>query len=194
MINTLSPSNQSYQRGFTLIELIVTFSLLAILLALAAPSFVSYRRNSELVSITNNFIASLNAARTEGMKKNMYSMVVPIGNDNNWSAGWVVFIDVNSDEVFDSGDSIVLKQEAVPSYISISGNGSTAEANSHVRFDGSGFSRPIGTLSNATLSISRADAGSDYRQIRRIKIAVTGRTRVCTPQSATDSNCSSSGT
>ena len=186
---------QRYMRGYTLIELLVTIALLAILLALAAPNFISYRRNSELVSTANNFIAALNAARTEGMKSNMYSMVVPIGDDNNWAAGWKVFIDVNDNGEFDSGDTIVLSQPAVPSYITISGNGSTAETNSYVRYDGSGFSRPIsGALSNSTLSITRNDAGSDFSQIRRIKIAVTGRARVCTPQSATDSNCSASGT
>lgn len=179
--------------GFTLIELMITVALMAIMLTLAAPSFLSYRRNSELVSIANNFLAALNAARTEGMKRNMYAMVVPANNDNDWSAGWVVFVDVNADGTYDSGDIIVLRQDAPPSYITLSGNGSTAETNSHVRYDGSGFSRPLSGLATATLSISRNDAGTDFSQIRRVKIANTGRARVCRPQSATDTNCSASG-
>ena len=183
----------NHDRGFTLIELVITVALMAIMLAVATPSFVSYQRNSELVNIANNFLAALNAARSEGMKRNMYAMVVPINNDNDWSSGWVVFVDVNADGEYDSGDIVVLREEALPSYISISGNGSTSETKSHVRYDGSGFSRPIGSLANATLSISRNDASSDFRQIRRIKIAVTGRARVCTPQSATDANCLASG-
>lgn len=191
-INRLDRAAQK-QQGFTLIELLVTIALMAVMLALAVPSFVSYRRNSELMSITNNFVAALNAARTEGMKRNMHAMVVPANNDNDWSAGWVVFVDVNGDGAYDSGDIVVLKQGAPPPYITISGNGSTNETKSHVRYDGSGFSRPSSSLPNATLSISRDDAGTDYRQIRRIKIALTGRVRVCTPQSASDSNCSTTG-
>lgn len=191
---TSSPSTSlSHNRGFTLIELVITVALMVIMLAIATPSFVSYRRNSELVSIANNFMAALNAARSEGMKRNMYAMVVPVNNDNDWSSGWVVFVDVNADGEYDSGDIVVLREEALPSYITVSGNGSTSETKSHVRYDGSGFSRPIGSLANATLSISRNDANSDFRQIRRVKIAVTGRARVCTPQSASDTNCSASG-
>lgn len=179
--------------GFTLIELMVTVALMAILLALATPSFLNFRRNSELIAITNNFVAALNAARTEGMKRNMYAMVVPTNNDNNWSAGWIVFVDINSNGQYNAGDLIVLQQEAPPSYITISGNGTTADNPSYARYDGSGFFRPKASLAAATLSISRSDAGTDYTQIRRIKIAMTGRVRVCTPQSASDANCAATG-
>ncbi len=181
------------RQGFTLIELMITIALLAVLLALATPSFVNFRRNSELVAISNNFVAALNAARTEGMKRNMYAMVVPTNNDNDWAAGWVVFVDINSDGKYDSGDLIVLRQEAPPSYIAITGDGSAAETKSHVRYDGSGFSRPLGSMGSATLSVSRSDASTDYSQIRRVKIAVTGRVKVCKPVSASDTNCSATG-
>lgn len=178
--------------GFTLIELMVTIALMAIMLSIAAPSFTSFRRNSELASIANNFLAALNAARTEAMKRNMFALVVPVNNDNDWSKGWVVFIDANDNGAYDSSsDILVMQQEAPPPYITLTGNNSTAASASYVRYDGSGFSRPKGSdLANTTLTISRSDAGSDFRQIRRVKIAVTGRPRVCTPQSSSDRNCS----
>jgi len=181
-------------QGFTLVEMMVTLAILAIMLALAAPSFTSFRRNSEMVSVTNNFVAALTAARSEAMKRNMYAMVVPINNDNNWSAGWVAFVDVKPDNKFNASDDIeVFRQPAPPSYLTFSGNNSVAEAKSHVRFDGSGFSRPVGDLQNATLNIVRSDATDDPRQTRRIKISLTGRVRVCTPSSESDVSCSGTG-
>lgn len=179
--------------GFTLIELMVTIALMAIMLGIAAPSFVTFKRNSELTSIANNFLAALNAARTEAMKRNMFAMVMPANNDNDWSQGWNVFVDTNDNGVFDSGDIVVMQQEAPPPYITLTGNGSTAASRSYVRYDGSGFSRPMGTnTANTTLTISRSDASSDVRQIRRIVVGLTGRPRVCTPKSSSDTTCSAS--
>lgn len=179
--------------GFTLIELMVTIALMAILLGIAAPSFVTFKRNSELTSIANNFLAALNAARTEAMKRNMFALVMPANNDNDWSQGWNVFVDTNDNGVFDSGDIVVMQQEAPPPYITLTGNGSTAASRSYVRYDGSGFSRPMsGNTANTTLTIARSDASSDVRQIRRIVVAVTGRPRVCTPRSSSDTTCSAS--
>lgn len=178
-------------RGFTLIELLVTISLLTIIMAIAAPSFVSYHRNAELSGISNSFLAALNAARTEAMKRNMFALVTPLNNDNDWAKGWVVFVDTDNDMAFESAkDILVMQQDPPPSYITLSGNNSTAASPSYVRYDGSGFSRPWGSdAPNTTLTIARSDAGTDYRQIRRIKIAVTGRARVCTPKASYDANC-----
>jgi type IV fimbrial biogenesis protein FimT len=178
-------------RGFTLIELLVTISLLAIMMAIAAPSFVGYHRNAELSGISNSFLAALNAARTEAMKRNMFALVTPRNNDSDWTKGWVVFVDTDDDMAFDrTKDILVMQQEAPPGSITLSGNSSTAANPSYVRYDGSGFSRPTGSdAPNTTLTISRSDAGTDYRQIRRIKIAVTGRAKICTPTASDDTNC-----
>lgn len=183
--------NHQLESGFTLIELMVTIALLAILMAVATPSFVSYRRNSELTSITNTFAASVNAARSESLKINKNVLVVPTNNDDDWSQGWYVFVDMDFSGTYNSGDIILMSQDAPPNYISITGNGTTKEDPSYILYNGSGFSR---TLENApgasTMQISRKDtAETDYKGIRRLKISFTGRLRVCTPTSASDSNC-----
>lgn len=186
--------NSTCQRstGFTLVELMVTVSLVAILASLASPSFVSFRRNSELSTITNNFIAALNSARSEAMKRNMNAMIIPKGNGSDWSKGWIVFVDVNRNNQYNSSDIVVMQQDPPPGYITFTGNGTASVTpTSYVMYDASGFSKKIdGAFGANTLEVSRNDIDStDLSQIRRIKIASTGRVRVCTPKSDSDDAC-----
>ena len=52
-------------RGFTLIELMITLAVAAILITAALPSFNEFIKNNRLTTQANNFIATLNLARSE---------------------------------------------------------------------------------------------------------------------------------
>jgi type IV fimbrial biogenesis protein FimT len=177
--------------GFTLIELMVTIALIAILMAVAVPSFVTYQRNSELTSFTNTLLAGINAARGEAIKRGRNAMVIPI--DADWNKGWVVFVDVNRSGDYEAASDItILTREAAPSYLTISNVGATAAANLYLRYDASGYSRLKNSAFGAwTFEIKRNDVtGAELlAQTRRIKIASTGRARVCTPKTSSDANC-----
>ena len=56
--------------GFTLIELMVTIALLSILLTLGVPSFHSLIRNMSLTTQANQFVASVQLARSEAVRRN----------------------------------------------------------------------------------------------------------------------------
>ena len=176
--------------GFTLIELMVTIAIASILLMIAAPSFVSFQRNSELTSLANSFIAAVNATRGEAMKVGRRAMAVP-ADGTNWSKGWTVFVDSNGNSTLDTTtDRIVLQQAALASYFTASGSGTAGATPPYVLFDASGYAKTktagFGAL---TLTITRNDlSGADQTaQTRRIVIAKTGRARVCRP--ATDATC-----
>ena len=176
------------QAGFTLIELMVTIAIASILLLIAAPSFVSFQRNSELTSVANSFIAAVNATRGEAMKVGRRAMAVPV--DGNWSKGWTVFVDDNGSGVLNATDRVVLQQAALSSYFTASGSGTAGQSPPYVLFDASGYAKTktsgFGAL---TLTIQRNDlSGAEQTaQTRRIVIAKTGRARVCRP--ATDTTC-----
>jgi type IV fimbrial biogenesis protein FimT len=180
-------------KGFTLIELMVTLSIAAVLMMIAVPSLETYRRNSELTSATNTLFAAINAARGEAMKRGMSAMVVPVGNDNNWNAGWVVFVDSDSSRNFlATQDFTVLTRAPLPNYLNVTGNGTANLGNAYIMFDPSGYSRTkAGGFNNLTINLARTDvpATSQANETRRIMILNTGRVRTCKPVGATDPNC-----
>ncbi|QOW25749.1 GspH/FimT family pseudopilin [Lysobacter sp. H23M47] len=59
-----------FESGFSLIELIVTIVVLAILVTLATPSFTSLLNSSRLTAQANELVASLQLARSEAVRRN----------------------------------------------------------------------------------------------------------------------------
>jgi type IV fimbrial biogenesis protein FimT len=57
-------------RGFTLIELIVTITLLSLLLGLAAPSFGLWVRNAQVRAVTDGLQAGIRLAQSEALRRN----------------------------------------------------------------------------------------------------------------------------
>jgi type IV fimbrial biogenesis protein FimT len=84
-------------RGFTLIELMVTIAVAAILLGMAVPAFNSFVQNDRDVSQINSLAESFNYARSEAVKRNSPNgiMVCPSSDGltctgTPWSGGWIV--------------------------------------------------------------------------------------------------------
>ncbi|MGJ7579073.1 GspH/FimT family pseudopilin [Variovorax sp. RHLX14] len=180
--------------GFTLIELMVVLAVLAILSTLSAPSFTSFMRSAELSTAADSFIASLNAARSEAMKRNLPALVMPLESGRqDWSQGFIVFVDVDRDGTYtESVDVVVMRRPITGTFLKVAGNGTAKAMPSYVRYDGSGFAkRSDGSFGALSLSFSRNDVSPEevFAQTRRIFIARTGRVRICTPTSARDARC-----
>lgn len=179
--------------GFTLIELVVTMAIIAIFLTIAVPNIQSFQRSANLSATANTLLAAINAARGEAMKRGMYAMVVPSGGVA-WANGWVVFVDMDRSQTYTPDkDIVVFTAEPVQSYLTIAGtDGSTLGSEPYIMYDASGFPRlKSGGFGANTLEIKRNDLPDNEAayQTRRIKIAISGRTRVCSPTSATDPQC-----
>lgn len=88
---------QSAHRGFTLIELLITVVVLAVLMALAAPSFARLIASNRMATQTNEFIAGLHLARIEAVRRG--HPVTLRGDDASslFHPGWKVFTDGNAD-------------------------------------------------------------------------------------------------
>ncbi len=60
---------QKKEQGFTLIELMVTIAILAIITTMAAPSFTQIIRKNQLISDTRDFVDLLAETRSEAIFK-----------------------------------------------------------------------------------------------------------------------------
>jgi type IV fimbrial biogenesis protein FimT len=193
----MKKSNSLYT-GFTLIELMITIAIAAILLTIAAPNLSAFKRNSELNSATNKLISAINAARGEAMKRGRNAMLVPSANGTSWNTGWIVFVDMDRSQEFDGTlDTTVSTETALPSYINITpgSSGSTAaQSPAYIMFNASGYpaTKSGAAVGNLTMNITRTDvvANAQLQETRRVMIAPSGRVRTCKPISATDVNCS----
>lgn len=116
-------------KGFTLVELMVTIAIVAILSAIALPSFSTAIRSSRLASTTNEFIAAVSLARSEAAKSNRTARICASSNGtscgSDWSQGWIVWADANSNGT-PQADEIRRHQQAL--------NGLTVVASSAATF------------------------------------------------------------
>ena len=182
------PRQRREEAGFTLVELMFTIAIAAILMVIAVPSFIAYQRNSELTGAANGLLAAASAARTEAMKRNLTAFVVPLGT--GWGSGWRGFVDVDRNSVFSAPDIVVSSQRALPAYFAVTGTGSAAGTGALLRFNGSGFS----TSANVAFVRTDVTGTAVFAQSRYLVLAPTGRVRVCKPVSANDPACNATST
>jgi type IV fimbrial biogenesis protein FimT len=90
-------------RGFTLVELTVVITLVAILGLVAAPNLATSLANQRLRAAGTDLVSALMIARSEAIKRNAQVEVMPLlGRD--WTSGWRVAT-VDGDEQIDRKDA-----------------------------------------------------------------------------------------
>lgn len=104
------------QGGFTLLELITTMAIAAIVLSVGVPSFRGVIMDNRLVSQANQIVTSIKIARSAAVRYQRNATVCASSNfdaavpscsaSNDWSNGWIVWVDKDRDATTDANEII----------------------------------------------------------------------------------------
>lgn len=168
------PTCRTSVRGFTLVELMVTIAIATILMLLATPGFIEFRRSSEVSEVASDFVASANIARANAMKQGRNTYLVPL-DGSNWSSGWRVFADVNWDKAYTAGtDELVQETVAPKPTVAVTTPSGSTLTSGYLLFNGSGFTKTkAGGFGTGKIVMANA-----YRSTT-VNIDSVGRVRSC---------------
>lgn len=168
-------------RGFTLLELMATIALAAVLFGLAIPSLGNWIRDSRLTRFSNDFVTASHLARTEAIKRRVPVTICAIDpNDpsscaaNGQFRGWIVFVDEDGDWDIDAANEEILQSYAGPPAAVTVDSGERRV----LSFADSGFARRrADAIAQMVVCDSRGNAVAlgDQSTARLITVAPTGR-------------------
>jgi type IV fimbrial biogenesis protein FimT len=109
-------TSKRHTSGFTMMELIVTMSIVAILLMIGIPSFRYVTASNRISTEVNGLLGDMQFARSEAVKEGLWVTVCSSNDGQNcnggptWQSGWIVFLDSNDNQTVDPGEAVMRVQ------------------------------------------------------------------------------------
>lgn len=183
--------------GFTLLELMATITVAAVILMLAGPSLNDFMRKQRVITAVDSITSAIGQARSIAIATNSYVTIAPL-DKTNWNNGVQVFSEgQNPNGIYDkTTDKLLGQYDAMPTGMTVAFK-STANISSSTSSQTSLTYSPVGytvTTSkvaqvNATFMVTFAD---NKPPSRGVIINALGRARTCDP--AVDSTCVATAT
>lgn len=159
--------------GFTIIELMISISVLALLLSIGVPAFTDIIRSNRVSAQTNDLVGGLNLARAEAAKRGLPVAVCAADAARNacagvatanWTNGWLIFTDRTGDVgLYDGMDELLETSEAI-------GEGMTVTSNN------AGFARFFpGSTPAPEVTFNVRPNACVQNNLRRVTVIRTGR-------------------
>ena len=156
--------------GFTLIELMITTAMLAIVMAIGIPSWSEFIKNDRLTTQINTLVGHLAYARSEAVLRHQPVIICASSNQtscssNDWADGWIAFVDTDNSSDFSAGEDMLRVQQTLSG-----GNTLISSTGGSIVYDNRGFAP--GSTGSFSLCDDRGNA-----HIKSITISNTGRVR-----------------
>lgn len=183
------------QRGFSLVELMVTITVMAILLAIALPSFRDVIHRNQVSSASNALLASLAYARTEAINRGQLVSMCPSANgtsctaaSNAFDPGWLVYtypaVAASANQAYAAG-AMLLRATGARAGVSIQSRGSTV-----ITFGQQGQLKPSTALAFVTCyREGSSGTGQSTAKVPAAQLDVNGSGSVTTKSLAAGASC-----
>lgn len=163
--------------GFTLLELLVTIAVLGILMALALPSFRQMTNANRLAAASNEWIAIVQVARVEAVRRNARVVICPSTTGTSCSGtDWnrvIAFLDADRNGVVGGATEPVLRESVINPLVRVSVSpaisGATPANQITMRADGLAHPGSSRNLLEAKIGVCVPDLPA--RNARRIAIS-----------------------
>jgi type IV fimbrial biogenesis protein FimT len=160
------------QVGLTLVELLISVTVMAVVVAVALPSFQEATRNNLMRNTANDFATALNLARARAVETGLRARVCPTLNNSScdssgsYSDGYLVIVDADGDDAFEQPE-IILAGAAMDSVVSLTAPSAFSQ---YIEF------RPTGAT-NGTGQFDFCTSGYDQFS-RLVNVTPNGRVTV----------------
>lgn len=158
-------------------ELMITIAVAGVILAIAIPSFSTFRLNARMTGAANDLLGAVNLARSEAIKRQLPVAICgsvtpradPPACDNNLT-GWVVWEDTNDDRAINAGEPVLAAHDPLDAALTVTDNFSV------ISYAGSGFPQDVAILPAVLLCDERGNAAvGDQLRRRMLSVSRTGR-------------------
>ena len=160
-------------RGLTLIELLITVVILALLLTVVMPNVRDTISRNRITATGNDILTAIHLARNEAVARGVNVSICPTGisdftcTSGGWNEGWLVWADLNGDLDVDAGEERIRSTtEAHHAETAIAASGNLDNG---LVFGPDGTARNLGG-GTETLAITK----DKYPQGLRISVSATG--------------------
>lgn len=158
------------KKGLTLVELLVTIAIIAILFLVTTPSLINYFSDAKIRTAADEIQVGIQQAKVEAIKRNT------IVSFNLTGTGWTINIPQNGNNL-----AILLASRPAPANENML---SVSPSTLTILFNGFGQVTPVGT--DYTIGISNPSQGSCVNssgKVRCLNIQITsmGEAKVCDP-------------
>jgi type IV fimbrial biogenesis protein FimT len=149
-------------KGLTLIELVVTLAVIAVLVAIGMPALQGTSQSGRLTAAINSLTADFAFARSEAVTRNTDVRVRTVSGDTDWSQGWIV------EALPAGGPAVTIRNgKAVAANILFTGDAASLTYNS----DGS-------QEAGGSLTFKTCQQGDTSAHGREIRVNLSGRVKL----------------
>ncbi|MEX5744136.1 GspH/FimT family pseudopilin [Massilia sp. X63] len=176
-------------RGATLAELAVVLAIASVAYAVAAPDLHALVAGQQLKAASGELLDAIAATRAQAIARGEQVKLAPrdpLGAD--WTQGWTVFIDRDGDRQPGAPDELLAVHGPLPPGLRVDFSFTQSAPPQYIAYNGAGRSCSDTNSSAARLGTLSLFHGG---QVRRIKINMLGRVRICNP--ARDNGCDGPG-